>query len=211
MENKFVNILSTVFYAHYHKQAVEVKKRKTTKIFKIKTVSKEIEYPGLKNAEEELNHFRETELCNYIESVNFLSMWQFCQFIRFAEKVFFYHNDIDKCFYVDSEMNDLVKRDFKITDLDNKVDIIVSMEKKKETLSDDTLNVLRISVKRNYGKQMINEFTIVNDFVKTKDDSDKLLIEIVYSIIFQKMKEQFDSIIQLVSDIGDKMNMEETL
>ena len=138
-------------------------------------------------------------------------MWQFCQFIRFAEKVFFYHNDIDKCFYVDSEMNDLVKRDFKITDLDNKVDIIVSMEKKKETLSDDTLNVLRISVKRNYGKQMINEFTIVNDFVKTKDDSDKLLIEIVYSIIFQKMKEQFDSIIQLVSDIGDKMNMEETL
>lgn len=205
LENKFISILSTIFYAYRNKSLVDVVVDKKKSIFGKEKIKTKPKFLGIEQVEKELISFKIDEFPNASKSVNFITLWQFCQFVRFAEKTLFYHNDIDTSFYIDSEMNDLSMRSFKITDSDNKTDIFCSLERKKESISDKTFSIMKLTIKRNYGKQMTNEFIIVDDFVKAKDDSDKMLIENVYFIIYKNMKECFKNIIQLAIDTAEEM------
>jgi len=153
--------------------------------------------------------FINKEMTNTFDMVNFKSMWQFCQFVRFAEKVFNYINRPERKLYVDSDMNDLSKRSFKISTDDKTMDIFCFLEKVNEPINKKNICVIRLKIQRKYGKQMMNEFTIVDDFVKSKDTSDSMLIDNIFNLIATEMKDTFSSIISKAVFIAEERKKNE--
>lgn len=197
LDNKYISIIYTIFHSYLYGQEVEVIRKEDCKLFGIipytKTV-KEMQNLTVKDAHYQLDSFTERELSRTLDIVNFFSLWQFCQFVRFAEKVFFYRNDPDKRLYVDSDMNNLSKRAFKITKKDEQVEIYCNLEKVEDPINHKNISVIRLKVQRMFGKQMVNEFTIVDDYVKSKDSSDSLLIDNVFNMIAEEIKYSFECI-----------------
>ena len=113
---------------------------------------------------------------------SFEQMWEFAQFVRYAEKCIFYHNDTSSPLMVDSKLDDESERVFAIS----KDDYIIAFKLKwiYDTTAKQTLKAINIKVTRNYGKQMTNEYTIVNGDVKLNDDSDYTLIEVINSMLY---------------------------
>ena len=141
-----------------------------------------------------------------IHPLQFYKMWQFCQFVRWAEKIVFYKNTIDKIIYVDSAIDDYdcrllvyTEEDFQIKFKLEKVD---NPAYSPNTLSDilsmknDTpkyFKSMKIVVERNYGKCMINHFNIIDDNIDFENNtSDKLL----YKTIDNKVLIAMESIIK---------------
>lgn len=210
-DNKYVEIIYAVFNAHLYGEEVEVTVKKDFKFLGIipytKNVS-EMKNLTVLNVDEQLRSFRERELSNTINIVNFISLWQFCQFVRFAEKAFYYPNTPEMHLYVDSEMNDLSKRAFKIK-TDDRMEIFCNLEKVTDPINKKKINVIRLKIQRNYGKQMLNEFTIVDDFVKSKDASDTVLIENIFYLISEEIKGTFGHILNRAVRIGQERNKNE--
>lgn len=142
--------------------------------------------------------------CNGAPSYELL--WSFCQFIRYAEKVIFYHNTLESTIYVDSDLLDFEKRAMKITTKDTDISLIL---KKVENPADryTPFKVINLEIKRHFGKEMLNKFTIVNGEVKYNDSGDIALITIINQLLINVMekavKEIFDMIYQ---DIDYKKN-----
>lgn len=156
-----------------------------------------------------------------VNPLYFSNLWQFCQFIRWAEKVVFYKNIINRTLYVDSSIDDVDCRTIVYTDrkcnnlIEGDYQIKIKMEKvmnpaySPNTLSDilsiDKNNTpkyfksMKIVVERFYGKHMTNHFTIIDDNWNELDDSsDTMLIETItnqFSIAIEKIiKEIYDLI-----------------
>ena len=91
LNNKYINIIYIMFNAHLNGKKIELK-RKTEKKFlgfiPITVNEAYLENLMVENANDELKVFINKEMTNTFDMVNFKSMWQFCQFVRFAEKVF---------------------------------------------------------------------------------------------------------------------------
>lgn len=145
-----------------------------------------------------------------IKPLLFNNMWQFCQYIRWAEKVVFYKNTADRAIYVDSSIDDLdcrllvytednIQIRFKLEKIDNPAYIpntlsdILSMKSNTPRY----FKSMKIVVERNYGKQMTNHFTIIDDNTDFKDFSDSLL----YESIEKKLLDAYISIINEIYDI----------
>lgn len=113
---------------------------------------------------------------------DFEQMWYFAQFVRYAEKVIFYDNDTDKPLFVDSPLDEDRERIFVIS----KGNYIIKF--KLQWIYDSTakqmLKVINIKIDRNFGKEMSNEYIIVDGNVKLKDVSDFTLISIINSILY---------------------------
>ena len=131
-----------------------------------------------------------------IKPLIFSNMWEFCQFVRWAEKVVFYRNEAENKLYVDSAIDDL---DCRLLVFHNdSINIRFKLEKVANpayipnTLSDilsmnsDTpkyFKSMKIVVERTYGKGMTNHFTIIDDNTDFKDQSDTMLLESIESIL----------------------------
>lgn len=113
---------------------------------------------------------------------DFEQMWYFAQFVRYAEKAIFYDNDTDKPLFVDSPLDEDHERIFVIS----KSNYIIKF--KLQWIYDSTakqmLKVINIKIDRNFGKEMSNEYIIVDGNVKLKDVSDFILISIINSILY---------------------------
>ena len=132
-----------------------------------------------------------------IKPLIFSNMWEFCQFVKWAEKIVFYKNTTDNPIYVDSAIDDLDCRLLVYNDKD--INIRFKLEKVlnpsyiPNTLSDvlsmnknDTpkyFKSMKIVVERTYGKGMTNHFTIIDDNTDFKDQSDTMLLESIESIL----------------------------
>jgi len=212
LNNKYINIIYIMFNAHLNGKKIELK-RKTEKKFlgfiPITVNEAYLENLMVENANDELKVFINKEMTNTFDMVNFKSMWQFCQFVRFAEKVFNYINRPERKLYVDSDMNDLSKRSFKISTDDKTMDIFCFLEKVNEPINKKNICVIRLKIQRKYGKQMMNEFTIVDDFVKSKDTSDSMLIDNIFNLIATEMKDTFSSIISKAVFIAEERKKNE--
>ena len=125
--------------------------------------------------------------------INFNDLWEFCQFVKFAEKAFFYYNDPDKLFYVDSNIDDMDKRKFVIKDENNTYRLLFGLER-MQSPNKEVLKIIRLSVNRNYGRKMTNEFTIVNSEIKYNDDADIYLIDNINRILYERILSTFDEI-----------------
>ena len=107
------------------------KKKKFQKVEEPKNIFKEL-------VSEKVNRFiskefgidRRGEDADYINgtTLSFLQLWDFCQFVRYAEKVLFFNNDIYSTIFVDSKLEDLDSRKFMVRSEDE-VEIEVVLEK----------------------------------------------------------------------------------
>ena len=114
---------------------------------------------------------------------SFEQMWYFAQFVRYAEKTIFYENIPTHSFYVDSALDEDAERTFCITKRD--VTIVFKLKWIYDTTQKETLKAINIKVTRDFGKKMINEYTIVNGNVNLKDDSDYTLIAVINDLLYE--------------------------
>ena len=143
-----------------------------------------------------------------IHPLQFYKMWQFCQFVRWAEKIVFYKNTVDETIYVDSAIDDYdcrllvyTEEDFQIKFKLEKVD---NPAYSPNTLSDilsmknDTpkyFKSMKIIVERKYGKCMTNHFNIIDDNIDFEDDTSN---ELLYKTIDNKILKAEENIISVI-------------
>ena len=129
---------------------------------------------------------------------------KFCQFVRYAEKVIFYKNDTNCKLYVDSKLDEKYKMKFSLNLFDD-VSSIFELERIKER--DKYLEVINITINREYGKQMMDRFVIVDRDVKYNDSSDILLMNTINRELRQSVIDTFLCIINdIETKIGKKKN-----
>ena len=138
---------------------------------------------------------RKGEDADYIEAstLSFLQLWDFCQFVRYAEKVLFFKNDKESPIYVDSKLEDLDSRKFMVKS-DNEVEIEVILE--KQAAPGQTLRIIKLNITRKYGKMMNNQYIIVNDNTDKLDISDNVLIFNINLLIYKCVVNTYISIIE---------------
>ena len=129
-------------------------------------------------------------------SRSYRQMWEFSQFIRYAEKVLFYKNNPDNDLYVDTKLDDVEKREFLINGDEYK--IYFHLNSQRDNLLDTTYNVINIKVIRDYGKKMINEYTIINEQVKLNSLGDNILMVTINNLLF-------DISLNILNEIMDKL------
>ena len=125
------------------------------------------------------------EECQIEDMLTFSSIWQFCQFVRYAEKTIFYPNKLENDFYVDSDMLELQSRKLSIKLYDT--DIKLDLEKISDNISKHEFKTIKLNINRLYGKKMTNMFTIVDEDVKCYDSSDTYLINTVNKLLYDNM------------------------
>lgn len=237
--NKYIAILNNICYYYitdyqkdyialqgYIKQEYDTKKKKihfySDQLYlasRNEKLLKEIkENNTLSTVEKEFKRQREELFDN--PSLNpgspnlpFSDIWQFCQFVRYAEKISFYNNDIDRELYVDSALDEMNIRKFKITpskELYNDVDLLFELQR-KNGLNQDKLEIIKIKVCRHYGKNMLNEYTVINGIIRNMDESDSLLINVINQIIYNTFKNTFNDVIDHITKILKKEEIYEYL
>lgn len=148
---------------------------------------------------------RRGEDADYIRgyTLTFEQLWDFCQFVRYAEKVLFYENVMeDNKLFVTSTLTDVKTR--KLVIKHDKVDISITLE--KEDTSNDLLKILKIEIVRNYGKIMKNEYVIVDNNTDRFDISDNILISNTNRIIYKYVLNTYLEIIEkFLKDIKESV------
>ena len=121
----------------------------------------------------------------------FNTLWLYCQFIRFAEKVLFRNNNPKNSLYVDSDMKDYEERRFQLSG-DNFTAIFILSRK---NIDGKTSKIIDLTIKRTFGKEMVNQFIIVDSEVKYNDDSDIYLMNTINQILKNEVATSFYHII----------------
>lgn len=137
------------------------------------------------------------------EIPTFERLWDFCEFIRTAEKIFFFKNDIDNKIYVEYNMSDdseMSVRKLRIKDSDD-YEIRFTLEKK---ILFETINTIKINIVREYGLQMKNTYLIVNGDIKYEDDSDLYLINEINHKLMDTISSTFLSVSTLILNSNKK-------
>lgn len=143
----------------------------------------------------------------YIEctAISFPILWDFCQFVRYAEKVIFYDNKIDNSLFVDSKLDELSKRSFCITSKDS-VKITINLEKVSRPNSTSSIKVLYIDINRDYGKMMTTQYKIIDGNIDKLDQSDTALIMNLNLLIYKEVIHTYISIIEkLIQNVEESI------
>ena len=197
LNNKFIFSFTELYKSVVSEvKSVSEFEYKSSKSFPFRKQKVEIKkYPQIEINLDILKSLKEEKLNP--NGMSFYDLWEFCQFVKFAEKSFFYYNDPSKLFYVDSNIDDYNKRKFVIKDENETYQLLFSLEIEKnpnEGFVLEPLKIIRLSIIRNYGRKMSNEFIIVNSEVKYNDDADIYLIDNINRIIYERISFVFDEI-----------------
>lgn len=147
-----------------------------------------------------LKHFIKTTLKEDTdEPISFRAIWEFCQFVRWAEKALFYENELSNRVIVDSGMNAGIADDNAriIVFQSNSTSTTIKLELKKVKIDipnsvfnlgpvEDyrtTKDVISLEVIRSFGKKMKSKYTIVDGEVGYNDISDIYLMNTVNKIV----------------------------
>lgn len=165
---------------------------------------------------------------------------EFIQFIRYSEKCFMFRNEssIDRenreyAVYVENEENTLYIRDFtddikiKISFTESLInDIVIDttsnsladyVESGKTPKKQITVEFIDITIVREYGKQLANQFRFMSsENPKYNDESDKILMDITRSLISKYLKltlyDIFDNYIRKFAGFADdKLKLENVI
>ena len=148
-----------------------------------------------------LDSFIEEE-CAIEDMLSFGSLWRFCQFVRYAEKTIFYENTLDQDFYVDSDMYEVSERSFQLKSI-YEVEVLFKLEKTRDKVNNEEFKVITLNVKRLYGKQMMNTFTIVNEDVKFNDSSDLYLINTINNFLYRELLATLKNIVNTLEAVNN--------
>ena len=127
-------------------------------------------------------------------SRSYRQLWEFCQFVRYAEKVIFYKNTLESDLYVDTKIDAVDKREFLLNGDEFK--IYFHLESKKDNILDANYNIINIKVHREFGKKLINEYTIINQEVNLNSLGDTILINTINNILYDATLNTFNSIMK---------------
>lgn len=111
---------------------------------------------------------------NYEEISTFENLWEYIQFVRFAEKMLLYDNDPDRELYVDSDLDSNIKRNMVISKQGYTIFILLEHKSLEDT--NNVIHIKTIRVIHETGRKLQNNFVIVNDNPKFNDDSDIYLL-----------------------------------
>ena len=177
-------------------EPIEIKPEIKTNFFNRKEIKSELSYPKRDKVLKELNDLRLSTITP--NGMSFNDLWEFCQFVKYAEKTLFYQNDPKRLFYVDSNIDDLSARQFMIKDPEDTYQLLFKLEKTNEPINNEIMRIIRLSVSRNYGRKMTNEFIIVNSEIKYNDDADIYLIDKINRILCERISSSFHEKINLI-------------
>ena len=128
--------------------------------------------------------------------VTFDRIWDFCEFIRIVEKIFFYRNTPDNDIYVEMAWSG------KSTNV-RKMRINYEDSEIRFTLDHSILNndILTINVVRHFGLEMNNEYKIVNGEIgKYDDSSDLYMINEINKMLRYYMVDAVKSIVNIICE-----------
>ena len=190
-----------------------------------------IKLPNIKNTKEEINdivYLEDNHLDKLLgmleEPISFILLWQYCQFVRWAEKVVFYENDTDKPICVDSDMNELECRIFalksynmqalfKIEMIDNPVykpNTFTELFKNNKDDIPPYFKSVKLKISRLYGKKLSNTYTILDENLDYEDDSDIYLMKTINHelkiALEASIRDIFDRITEVVTNNKYKSN-----
>lgn len=122
-------------------------------------------------------------------------MWQFAEFIKTMEKVYFYHN-VQKPGMVCVDTFTNVKRDLFFDYTDKKLYIKITIE---DAITHDTgiHKRLRIGVYRDYGKKEVNTFNVDNGETDKMNDSDVMLINTINAYVQNSIADLYECYVEL--------------
>ena len=145
-----------------------------------------------------LENKKEIDILKWFDDVK-----DYIYFLRMSEKLLLFKNsddnsnglycDTDTIYYKDKDYT--VKINFEKTSIDlSNNNITYSL---LDSLKDDNqkMYIITVSIKRNYGHQMINEFKFVQNEDIKLNRSDKLLIKIMINNLSVAMLNVFDNIV----------------
>lgn len=141
--------------------------------------------------------------------LSFRTIWEFCDFVRWAEKALFYDNSLSNRVIVDSVMGaGIINDDPKIivfqSVLSSTVTIRLELTKKKiiqqsvldlDNAKDNTSHIITIEVVRHFGKSMKSKYVVVDENVNYKDLSDIYLMNTINKIVKECIINVFREII----------------
>ena len=170
------------------------KKVKVPRFNHFKFITKEVSenYDGTKELlDKRVNKFIDDQFKDPNYNLSFIQLWNFCKFVRYAEKTVFWKNIPDNFIYVDSDLYDdkCIKFSLKDRLQDPLIECMFELEKvkviKKSIVSEDDnyLEVIKLTITRQFGKTMTNVFHIVDADVKYNDSSDILLITTINRLL----------------------------
>lgn len=129
----------------------------------------------------------------------FRTIWEFCDFVRWAEKTIFYHNDLANRVIVDSAMGaGIINDDPKVVvfqpvlsqDVNIKLELRKMKVNRQSVLDLDNVEytseyskIINIEVSRHYGKNLKSKYVVVDENVNYKDLSDIYLMNTLNRII----------------------------
>lgn len=194
MDNPFVSNLFDLYDKAYFSSESDWKMEKVEEFcFCGITKKKEMVNVGAREAYEKAKKFSDGLS---VQSLDLTTINQFCDFIRVIEKCLFYINDTDSRLFVDSGLEDTTKvLIYKSDEMQFKIE---TKSIKDPTQHNTYREVLQIDVKRLYGKQMVNTFTVVDRDVKYNDDSDLYLINTLNLVLLSNMKSIYQSALERV-------------
>ena len=136
-----------------------------------------------------------------LNSIPFDDLWDYAQLLRWAEKVLFYKNDIVNYIYSDSELHSDENRNFMIQ-TDDYI-IIFNLEKQEVSVLDtfsnnEFIDVIKIEIRRKFGKELTNTFIIIDRNVKYEDDSDLYLINTINLLLREAIVTSFTQIKDMI-------------
>lgn len=195
--NKYIAFFNTIYDLLLKDDLEEPEQPTNKKSFRLFNNKNKSEEPYNKRlAREKIDTFINEE-CKFDNLLSFNSLWQFLQFVRYAEKAIFYINDPDSCaLYVDSDINEVKLRLFKITTTESEIKF--KLERVKDEVNDKRYSIITIHVERLHGKKMQNIFTIVDQDVDFQDISDLYLMNTLNIILYKNMME-------VIRNIFDKL------
>ncbi len=134
----------------------------------------------------------------------------YCNMIRFAEKLNLYSNNANDHIYVESELYSENSCNFVIRNNSNNIDhtILIKCTEKEDTVSQTLLKIIEISIERYNGKQMKNKIIIVNGYVKVNNISDTYLflsiLNSIYNNIINANSQLCNKLYNLVEQYDDR-------
>ena len=172
------------------------------------------EYKPEKEFYKKLEEFIRINLNQNVDTpVQFNIIWEFCQFVRWAEKAVFYENDLNNRVIVDSGMtagitnNDPRVIVFQSQSTSTTIKLELKKEKLLQTREDSVFDlntmetvpnrshIITLEVIRNFGKKMKSKYIIVDGQVKYNDLSDIYLMNTVNRIIKDGIVDVFREIL----------------
>lgn len=144
-----------------------------------------------------------------VNSLSFMTLWQICDLVKWAEQSIFYKNDINKKLYVDSNINSDEKQ-FKILNDDYNILFNLTMTKKPDKNSSYTESAyfknIQIKVRRAYGRQLEDTFMIVDADVKYNNSADLYLMNTINKLLKINVLNTFNDIILFMYKNADDLN-----